>query len=105
MSVADRLRDARIALGLTQAVVAKRVGISPALVSHHETSEREPGNEHLVAYARLYKCSTDWLLTGRGQAPDAQSAEIVEIFERVDKRDRARVLRILRSFTEDNGNS
>lgn len=103
MSLADRLKDARVVLGLSQAQAAKRLGVSPSLVSQHENNNRTPQPDEIVQYARLYKATTDWLLTGRGNGPDAQAAEVVEIFERIADRDKPRAMRILRSFVDDNG--
>ena len=47
---------------LSQADVAKKLEISPSIVSGYETGERTPSTENLLALSYLYKCSTDYLL-------------------------------------------
>ena len=42
--------------------VADIINVSPSIVSNYERSERVPSLEILVSLARLYQCSTDYLL-------------------------------------------
>jgi len=47
---------------LSQKTVAKKLGVSQALLSHYENGIREPGLEFLYNSADLYGCSVDFLL-------------------------------------------
>lgn len=38
------------------------MGVSASIISNYESSERTPSVEILMALARLYHCSTDYLL-------------------------------------------
>lgn len=58
----QKLKDLRTANHLTQKAVAKKLGISPSIVSSYETGERTPSTEILLALSYLYHCSTDYLL-------------------------------------------
>ena len=58
----DKLKTLRQKYNLSQRQVADRVGISPSIVSAYETGERTPSTEILLALARLYHCSPDYLL-------------------------------------------
>ena len=69
--LADRLKQARKALGLSQREVAQLLQVSPALISSYETGERTPSVEVLLALSGLYRCSTDYLL-GRSTTVDVQ---------------------------------
>ncbi len=58
----DRLKEQRERLRMTQKEVSDAIGVSPAIVSNYEASERSPSIEKLLALASLYRCSADYLL-------------------------------------------
>ena len=55
-----KLKELRMSHNLSQANVAKKLGISPSIVSGYETGERTPSTENLLALSFLYKCSPDY---------------------------------------------
>lgn len=57
-----RLQEQRLLMNLSQKEVASSVGVSASIISNYESSERTPSVEILMALARLYHCSTDYLL-------------------------------------------
>lgn len=57
-----RLQEQRLAHKLSQKEVAGIIDVSPSVVSNYESGERTPSLEILMALARLYHCSTDYLL-------------------------------------------
>ena len=57
-----RLQEQRLLKNLSQQEVAGSVGVSASIISNYESSERTPSVEILMALARLYCCSTDYLL-------------------------------------------
>ena len=65
----ERLRDMREKLNYSQREVAKRLDVSPSLISGYETGERTPSVEILLQISYLYKCSVDYLL---GKSRDGQ---------------------------------
>ena len=67
--LAEKLRALRLQSKLSQKEIAKRLGVSPSIVSAYETSERTPSVEVLLALASLYKCSSDYLLGLERTAP------------------------------------
>lgn len=54
----------------SQQELAKKLGVSASAVGMYEQGRREPDCETLVALARLFGVSTDYLLTGRTHAAD-----------------------------------
>lgn len=58
----ERLQEQRLLKNLSQKEVADIINVSPSIVSNYERSERVPSLEILVSLARLYNCSTDYLL-------------------------------------------
>lgn len=74
-----RLRQARDKARLTQPTlgkaVAERIGrskpLSASAVQQWEAEKTQPGIEELVAISVVLSVSFDWLLTGKGDADDA----------------------------------
>lgn len=71
----DKLRELRNKQNLSQKDAAKRLGISPSIVSGYETGERTPSTENLLSLSYLYHCSTDYLLGKTEEIP----IEVVDI--------------------------
>ena len=81
IGLADRLRDMRTNCGLSQRAVAKRLDISPSIISGYETGERTPSAEVLLALAYLYRCSTDYLL-GKDTKKVARTLDVEKLTEK-----------------------
>ena len=58
----DKLKELRQQHNLSQKEVAVTIKTSPSIISNYESGERTPSLENLVALAKLYHCSTDYLL-------------------------------------------
>lgn len=58
----QRLQEQRILKNLSQKQVASNIGVSASVISNYESGERTPSVEILISLARLYHCSTDYLL-------------------------------------------
>ena len=65
----EKLKELRIKNGFSQRNVAKRLEISPSIISGYETGERTPSTENLLALSYLYKCSTDYHLGKSKETP------------------------------------
>jgi transcriptional regulator with XRE-family HTH domain len=62
VNMGNRLRALRIARNLPQSEVARRIGISKAMISAYELGQRSPSYEVLVKLAIFYNASADYLL-------------------------------------------
>ena len=60
--IADRIRQAREQNKMTQAELAKYLGITRASVNAWEQGISAPSTPYLVELAKLFKVSTDYLL-------------------------------------------
>ena len=60
--VADRIKAIREQRGLTQADLAKRLGITRSSVNAWEQGISVPSTQYIVELAGLFKVSTDYLL-------------------------------------------
>jgi transcriptional regulator with XRE-family HTH domain len=65
----DRLKQARERAGLSQAALAKAVGVSRRQVLNWEAGDKDPRAGALAKLADALATSVDWLLTGEGRAP------------------------------------
>lgn len=61
-ALAQRIKEARSDIGLTQAALARALGIKRASVSQWEQSITQPTTERLVEIARLTKRPLSWFL-------------------------------------------
>lgn len=58
----ERIRELRVAAGLSQVELADKLGVSKQSVSNWENDNIQPSIEMLVKIARIFNVSTDYLL-------------------------------------------
>ena len=61
-TIGTRLKELRSARNLLQEQVAALIGVNKSTVSAYENGLRQPSFDILIALARLYRVSTDYLL-------------------------------------------
>ncbi|MFC3615674.1 multiprotein-bridging factor 1 family protein [Lutimaribacter marinistellae] len=71
----DRVAGAREAAGMTQAQLARRLGVKKATVVGWEDDVSEPRANKLSMMAGLLNVSIMWLLTGEGAGAEPPDAE------------------------------
>ena len=113
--LSSRIRHARRLSQLSQAELAKRIGVGPSAVAQWELpTGTSPTVDHLIDIATLSGTAFEWLATGRGpvtlnstevQAVDGISVAIDEIedrllmsFRRVSPRKRELFVRWMEGF-------
>lgn len=62
MSLAQKLKQLRLQSDLTQEQLAARIGVSSRTIKHWEHGTRTPSTVSLLALARCFHVSVDWLL-------------------------------------------
>lgn len=68
MTSQQRIRLARRHVGLSQAALAKAIGVQRSAVSHWEgTQGKHPSVDHLRELALVTAVQFEWLATGRGK--------------------------------------
>ncbi len=67
----DRLAGAREGAGLTQELLAQKLGVKAATLAAWENDIKEPRANRLQMLAGMLGVSLSWLLTGAGDGPDA----------------------------------
>ena len=81
MTLCEKLTQARKAAGLTQADVAAKLNVSRQAVSRWESGQSKPSTEKLLALAKIYGVSLDWLCS------DASDAGALVQEKNLDERD------------------
>lgn len=74
-TIGKRIRHARKTAGLTQKAAARHVGVDQSTLSDWE-SDRGPGPRLIegMRFCTLVGCGLDWLVLGRGKAPQEAEA-------------------------------
>ena len=67
----ERIAALRRGRGLSQAELARNLGISASTMGMYEQGRREPSVQTVVALARELEVSTDFLLTGKSAPPES----------------------------------
>ncbi|MCM1437751.1 MAG: helix-turn-helix domain-containing protein [Roseburia sp.] len=62
MTFGERLQALREEKGLTQPALAKELGLTQSSISKFEHGIKEPARGTLVAFAKYFSVSTDYLL-------------------------------------------
>lgn len=60
--IGERLRDLRVAAGITQSELAEYLGLSPKMISFYELDQRNPPNDILLKLSQRFHVTTDYLL-------------------------------------------
>ena len=72
--IGDRIRQLRQNAGMTQAELARRLGISSSSVGMYEQNRREPSSDMLVKLGKIFDVSTDWLLSAHTGSSASRAA-------------------------------
>lgn len=64
MSIAERIREAREAAGLSQGQVARKLDMHRPTITEIEAGRRKVSAEELGRFASLYGVSAEWLVNG-----------------------------------------
>ena len=83
-----RIAALRKEAGLSQTELAQRLQISPSAIGMYEQGRREPSAQTLVAMAKFFGVSTDFLLTGQARSPEEGDALGRMLLSRITSADR-----------------
>lgn len=80
MDLHERLRRAREAAGHTNASeFARLIGVAPNSVYRYERGDQKPSVDVARAWSRETSVSLDWLLAGKGKAPEPPAESAAEL--------------------------
>ena len=76
MKLNEKIYDCRKKAGLSQDALAERIGVSRQAVSKWEIGSAQPDLANIVALAKVFGVTTDWLLTD--DEPEAAPPEVLD---------------------------
>lgn len=97
--IGQRIAALRKNARMSQAELARALGVSPSAVGMYEQGRREPAAATLVQLAKVFRVSTDYLLTGRMATPEDARLLVQAVDALVDGADRRLERRPDRPFT------
>lgn len=86
--LADRLRQRMNELNISQADMQRATGAGKATISGWVKGTTKPSGDYIAKVAKVLKCNTDWLLTGKGNPTDqviSVSSNVEPIPQRIRK--------------------
>ena len=95
-----RIAALRRETGLSQAQLAQKLQVSPSALGMYEQGRREPSMETVVAMARVFGVTTDYLLTGSRAEQEEQAFQEV-LLRRISTADRRLENRRERPFSRE----
>lgn len=104
-TVAERLREAREASGLSQGQIAKKLGWHRPTVSEIEAGRRKVSSDELVEFSRLYGVTVEWIVTGThgDDSSDARLLLAARELSKMSEPDLDRLMKMLRMLRKGAG--
>lgn len=94
-TVGHRIRDHRVAMGMSQEALAERADLSPPYVSHVERGVKGPSLSALIRLAAALDVTLDYLLAGSQPADQtAYMADVQALLDGCSLTERWIVLRV-----------
>ena len=88
MNISDRIKELRLAKKLTQAQLAKMVGLTYIQIGRYEKQKSNPSADVLQKLANALNTSTDFLMNGSSQqiaAKNLTDRELLSLFKSVEE--------------------
>lgn len=104
-TVAERLREAREASGLSQGQVAKKLDLHRPTISEIEAGRRKVSAEELTDFSKLYGVSIEWIVSGN-EGDDSSDAKLLIAARELSKMsdsDLDRLMKMLRMLRKGSG--
>lgn len=92
MDFKDRLKELRKAKGLSQAVLAERLGMSKSTIGMYETGDIKPSVEAIEALAEFFNVNKGYLMGEEDYGLYYMDPAVVEIARELYERPEMRVL-------------
>lgn len=110
MNMGERLRELRLARGISQEEVARHIGITRSAYSHYEINNRQPVYETLIKLADFFDVSLDYIIGGnppkyRDSAANAEDTEILRLLQDMNQEQRQQSIGLLQDLVHKDAGS
>ncbi|WP_282758359.1 helix-turn-helix domain-containing protein [Komagataeibacter saccharivorans] len=104
-SIGERIRNLRAQAQLDQAVLAEAVGTARTHLTNIERGRSKPGRDLLMAFAKFFGVSVDWLATGEGpkrinETLTTQELLLINAFRKLNENEAELHLKLIVAHTE-----
>ena len=99
--IGERIKDLRLAKGLTQEELAAHIGISEKHMSVIERGEKTPNLDTFISIANEFGVSADSILEDVIHNASGAAAELTELLARVPLEERNKIMRVVRILIEE----
>src|SRR5687768_6151079 len=93
--IASRLKEARIASGLSQDEAAMRIGLKRPAISEIEAGRRKVTAEEIIQFAMIYKVDKSWLLLEELDEENQELKFAAREWGKLSAEDRKKLLKII----------
>lgn len=80
-TIGERIKHLRNTKGLSMAGLEKAINAATGNVNSWEKNRRIPSGNNIIALARFFNVSTDWLLTGKESGFTDTEIKILQLFK------------------------
>ncbi|BFH10848.1 helix-turn-helix domain-containing protein [Paenibacillus melissococcoides] len=81
-TIGQRIRHLRKQAGISMDSLAGGIGSNSGTITYWENDKRLPGAEYIIALAKFFNVTTDWILIGgNGQTPKSEQIEPALFFD------------------------
>jgi transcriptional regulator with XRE-family HTH domain len=94
--IAARLKEARVASGLSQDEAAKQLGLKRPAVSEIESGRRKVTAEEIIHFAEMYRVNKSWLLLEEEEEDSRELKIAARELSKLSIEDRKKLLSILK---------
>ncbi len=101
-----RLREARVAAGLSQGQVAKKMALHRPTITEIEAGRRRVTADELSKFADIYGVGVDWIVNGPATGNDGSSERILLAARELSKmsdEDLERMMKLLKMLKKGEG--
>lgn len=98
----NRIRELRLAEGMSQQRLGELVGMSYQQVGKYERGALRLKADQLSAFGRAFRCES-WELLSDSPTISAQQRVLLDLFERLSAEDRLRLIRLGDALAEQTG--
>lgn len=102
-TIAQKLKNSRIKVGLTQSEAAERMGIHRNSLLNYEKGRREPNAKLINRFAQLYGVDVDWLSQSEDAFAPVASNAFLDKYELLSDNQKRIIAELIDEFS--NGNS
>lgn len=105
MSVGERLKQARNLKGISQGVLAEKIGVSRGVIANIEYDRTQPQKIVISAICEALDIREKWLLTGEGEINADQQVleEIARCAAQLNEAEQNYILDMIKTFERHRG--